>query len=273
MMSNNFSTFRVNVIRGTNQDDIIRGILGENNAIFGLAGNDTIFGGQTVPGRKTANLLYGGKGNDQMFGGRGNDTLVGGDGNDFLQSGKGNDLLFGDKGNDVFFGQEGNDTLFGGDGDDFLRGQGRNEFPDGNDYIVGGRGNDRLIGDRGNDILVGVDDSIGVSNAGLGEIDVLTGDQDQDRFVLGDRDEVFYNDNNPNSSGVQDYARITDFQTNIDTIQLKGSASDYVLDNSFTLNGRSGTGIFLNEENQELIGFAQGVNNLNINSGDFLFVS
>ena len=267
-MTNNFGTFQVNVIRGTNQDDLIRGLLGRDNAIFGLAGNDTLFGGQTGN-----DLLYGGKGNDQMFGGMGRDTLVGGDGNDFLQTGRGNDLLFGGKGNDIFFGQEGSDTLSGGDGDDFLRGQGRNEFPDGNDYITGGRGNYRLIGDRGNDILVGVDDSPGVSNAGLGEIDVLTGNQDQDRFVLGDRDEVFYNDNNPNSSGVQDYARITDFQTNIDTIQLKGSASDYVLDNSFTLNGLSGTGIFLNEENPELIGFAQGVNNLSINSSDFRFIA
>ncbi|MGK7895095.1 MAG: hypothetical protein AB4372_16105 [Xenococcus sp. (in: cyanobacteria)] len=37
-------------------------------------------------------------------------------------------------------------------------------------------------------------------------------------------------------------------------------------------NNLSGTGIFLNEEVEELIGFAQGVNHLNLNSGDFRFV-
>ncbi|MGK7892735.1 MAG: calcium-binding protein [Xenococcus sp. (in: cyanobacteria)] len=148
-MSNNFSTFRVHVIRGTNQDDRIRGIECKNNSIFGLAGDDTLTG------------------------------------------------------------RSGNDLLYGGDGRDLL---------------VGDRGNDQLFGNQGNDTLIGADDSRDDSLAGDGEIDRLTGNQGRDRFVLGDRQEVFYNDDNPNSSGVQDYALITDFQTNVDTIQLKGSA-------------------------------------------------
>ena len=116
----------VNVIYGTNGDDILYGTP-ENDLIYGLSGNDFLIG----------------------LGG--NDILIGGDGNDIIEGGVGYDVLLGDAGNDVLFGGTGNDLLCGGPGEDSLEGE------VGDDSLCGGAGVDALLGGPGNDRLYHVD--------------------------------------------------------------------------------------------------------------------
>lgn len=66
-------------------DDRLGGYADCVNRIAGLAGNDTLSGGNL------ADLLDGGAGDDSLLGGDGNDTLIGGEGNDTLQGGNGSD--------------------------------------------------------------------------------------------------------------------------------------------------------------------------------------
>jgi hypothetical protein len=88
---------------------------------------------------------------------------------------------------------------------------------------------------------------------------------------------AFYNDQNSSTSGLGDYAVITDFQFNQDVIQLAGTASDYILQSSPISLGTTAadTGIYLkNSGVDELIGIVQdvSVSSLNLNSNSFTFV-
>ncbi|WP_293127991.1 hypothetical protein [Microcoleus sp. bin38.metabat.b11b12b14.051] len=79
--------FYQNEIKGTDGNDIMTGILGNNIALKGRSGND---------------ILSGNNGNDKLEGGKGQDTLDGGAGNDILEGGKGKDILTGGMGSDLF---------------------------------------------------------------------------------------------------------------------------------------------------------------------------
>ncbi|MDQ2097888.1 MAG: hypothetical protein QQW96_09605 [Tychonema bourrellyi B0820] len=79
--------FYENEIKGTDSDDNLTGILGNNIALKGSKGND---------------ILTGSNGNDKLEGGKGFDTLSGGAGNDILDGGKGKDILTGGMGLDLF---------------------------------------------------------------------------------------------------------------------------------------------------------------------------
>jgi Ca2+-binding RTX toxin-like protein len=92
-------------IAGTNSDDALRGVAGENNNIAGNGGNDTL------AGRGKSDLVLGGQGNDVVKGANGHDTLFGGSGDDTLNGGNGADWLSGDRGNDILIGGNGNDTF------------------------------------------------------------------------------------------------------------------------------------------------------------------
>jgi Ca2+-binding RTX toxin-like protein len=118
--------------------------------------------------------------------------------------------------------------------------------------VQGTAGSDRLTGSPGNDILVGIIPS--QRNPGTGEIDLLTGSQGADTFVLGDKNSAFYV-----GAGGQDYALIQDFSPQEgDIIQLKGSASEYVL-GSVSTDPTTGTGIFLASDPNELVGAIAGI--------------
>ena len=95
------------LIFGTDRDDLLEGIPGEDDVIRAYDGHDT---------------LNGLDGNDTLVGNRGDDTLDGGDGADTLWGGKDADLLHGRAGSDRLEGGFGADTLHGGEDDGYFRG-------------------------------------------------------------------------------------------------------------------------------------------------------
>ena len=72
---------------------------------------NALAGTQTLTGTTSADVLYGGGGNDNISGLAGNDTLAGGSGNDTLLGGDGNDILTGGLGDDILTGGNGHDTF------------------------------------------------------------------------------------------------------------------------------------------------------------------
>lgn len=188
--------------------------------------------------------LSGTANNDNLAGGAANDTISGGGKNDKITGGDGNDFLLGDSDSDILNGGRGNDSVFGG------------------------TGGDRVFGDEGDDVLTGADVAVG---RGFSEIDPLTGGVGSDRFVLGATQGTFYSDANISSSGIGDYALITDFNALEDTIQLSGSKSSYSLGES-PIGLAAGTAIFLNESLPELIAIVQGSTSLSLSANYFVTV-
>ncbi|MET3432234.1 Ca2+-binding RTX toxin-like protein [Herbaspirillum seropedicae] len=109
---------------GTAGNEYWTGLRDQSNRMNGMAGNDSLSGGQL------ADTIDGGDGNDNLYGYAGSDTLIGGDGNDFLNGDAGEDTLSGGKGNDRLRGEAGNDTYF------FNQGDGVDTISDG-DYVDG----------------------------------------------------------------------------------------------------------------------------------------
>ena len=268
-------------LNGAAGDDSLAGGTG-NDILIGDTGNDTLDGGTGI------DILNGGVGDDTYIIDSLKDTIVEAtnSGTDSVQSfvtytlganlenlkllgskainGTGNSLnnfLFGNSLNNTLNGRAGNDILDGNFGNDILNGE------DGNDRLQGGPGNDVLNGGAGNDILIGVYPG-SVLPPGLGEIDNLTGGAGADTFVLGDAENVFYDDNNKTNPGFADLATINDFNPSQDKIQLKGTPQDYRLQ---AVGGN--TRIFSKQpgEADEIIGIVQGRNNLTLDSDDFLF--
>lgn len=155
------------------------------------------------------------------------DVINGLNEDDIILANAGNDLIFAHGGNDTVHAGEDNDTVYGGLGDDYIHGNAGDDalFGDqGNDILLGDAGNDTLNGGAGNDELYGA--QLDSMNPGTGEVDVLTGGEGADIFVLGVR-------NNPAhfyvGNGISDRAQITDFNANEDVAQLQGSISDYFM--------------------------------------------
>ena len=214
----------------------------DDNTINALAGNDTI-----RAGGGDDNVLGSG-GADRLFGQNGNDTLNGGASNDRLIGGNNRDSLIGGNGNDVLNGGNGNDTLIGGNN---------------RDALIGGNGNDVLNGGNGKDTLTGVNpDSI---TPGFEEVDILRGNGGVDLYVLGNELTSFYVGNRN-----ADRAVIQGFEVGVDEIQLFGTPSDYLLQQ--TNNGS--TRILENTGSpRDLVGVVQGVTALNLLDSDtFSFV-
>jgi Ca2+-binding RTX toxin-like protein len=82
----------------------------------GSLGDASLSTNQTVSGTATANLIFGGSGNDTLSGLAGDDVLTGNAGKDRLDGGDGNDTLIGGPGADILVGGAGADlfqyTLF-----------------------------------------------------------------------------------------------------------------------------------------------------------------
>ncbi|CAD5958393.1 Mucin-3A [Planktothrix agardhii] len=259
-------------INGTAGNETLAGAKG-NDVLNGDGGNDVLKGGDgndILNGDGGNDKLTGQLGDDGLSGGIGNDTLSGGVGNDSLSGGADNDKLNGNAGNDLLNGDAGNDTLSGGVGNDKLSGGADNDKLNGNagnDLLNGDAGKDTLNGGDGDDTLIGVDSTS--ATPGKEEIDVLTGGQNKDRFVLGDSSQAYYKD-----TGSGDYALISDFKLNNDTIQLYGSASNYQLQSRYSLSGNTGTAIWLTTSgSKELIAIVKADKTLNLtDSKAFSFV-
>jgi hypothetical protein len=99
----------------------------------------------------------------------------------------------------------------------------------------GTTGNDTIIGGVGNDRIAGVLAS-GATSANLGrrQIDVLTGGLGADTFLLGDARGVFYDDGSAGNLGNADYARITDFTSGVDKLQLRNGRYFTTVSNGVT---------------------------------------
>jgi Ca2+-binding RTX toxin-like protein len=251
-------------IQGTAGSDTIFG-LGGNDTISGFDGDDSLFGNEgsdSVLGDAGNDTIFGNEGLDSLYGGVGNDTIFGSVGSDFLDGESEDDVLFGNEDNDTINGNIGDDRIFGGKGFDFiignlgndsLRGDLGNDQIEGgadNDLIFGGRendllrgdaGDDSLSGDLGNDTLFGGDGNDLLVGAGRGsgsnEIDIFTGGNGQDRFILGNTNTSFYS-----GGGLNDYAVINDYADNQDRIVVYGG-DGVVLGPAPTSIGVNGTTI------------------------------
>ncbi|MEO1669896.1 MAG: hypothetical protein AAFR77_03775 [Cyanobacteria bacterium J06631_2] len=217
---------RVGILKNIPQD------LTLDNSAFVFLGQPPVTMPQTITGQATPynDEIVGTAGDDRIAGQSGDDTITGGDGNDFLDGEDSGDSLFGNNGNDTLYGRNNNDFLFGGDGEDLLDGgnnQDQLKGDSGNDSLFGGTDNDRLEGGSGNDTLYGANPNN--FEVQLGEQDTLVGGAGQDLFILGDENQLYYNDRNSGTEGSTDYAFIEDFNPGQDQIQLKGDRNNYSL--------------------------------------------
>lgn len=191
-----------------------------------------------IQGTSASDYLFGNATNDRIFAAAGDDVLFGG---------AGDDRLYGQDGADSLFGQAGSDRLYGGDG---------------NDSLSGYTGNDILVGGAGNDVINGAgfayDDFTGPQSFGDGDIDTLTGGTGSDTFQLWGGSarggvNVYYD-----SGSTSDYALISDFNTNEDSIALASNFT-YSLGASPS-NLPTGTAIYLDKGGtNELIAVLQNV--------------
>ncbi|MFN6399407.1 MAG: DUF4347 domain-containing protein, partial [Planctomycetota bacterium] len=121
-----------NVLIGNKGDDLMVGS-DESDYLDGGNGNDTLYSDGKHSGTSsstvTADIVYGGAGDDSLFGNTGDDSLVGGAGNDKLAGGVGSDTVDGGDGNDTLINMEDGkpedyDLLNGGKGADTYKFQG-----------------------------------------------------------------------------------------------------------------------------------------------------
>ncbi|GBD51499.1 hypothetical protein BGM30_05920 [Microcystis aeruginosa NIES-298] len=288
------------ILNGGSEDDYLDGGAG-SDTIDGGSGNDRLYldysaqitpititytdtqvvtsgVGDTFKAIEGINLLSGsGADNLNFIASSLNSNIQGGGGNDFIALGSGNDFLYGQDGNDTLNAGGGRDRLEGGDGDDLISG---GAGDDGDDYdwqnnfgLYGGDGNDTLNGEAGNDELYGGNnnDTLQGTNNGIGEQDYLQGGTGNDRFILADTTNTFYDDGNRTLPGTSDYATIADFNTTDDIIQLRGSSGDYLL----SVSG-SNTNLYINKpgtEPDELIAVINNQTALSLTASYFSYVS
>ncbi len=154
--------------------------------------------------------------------------------------------------------QDKSGTLFGGSADDVLKKNlGNISGESGNDLLTGGTGNNVLQGGLGNDTLVG---SMG--------LDTFIGGVGQDQFMLASGTNLFYDDKNQNTAGLQDFVIIKDFNLFEDKITLLGSASNYLLQST---SDQLSTEIWSRQSTNDLIAVLDQVKLNNFNQG-FAFI-
>jgi Ca2+-binding RTX toxin-like protein len=251
---------------GGGGNDLLNGDAGDDYFTSDEGNNDTINGGAGGD-RYHADYSYGSSGLTMTYDTAGSGTITVGTETDTFTSiesfdgFKGtdyNDVIFGGTAVEQLYGREGNDTISGNAGSDYIYGE------NGNDVLNGGDGYDDLYGGNGNDTLQGTD-------GGTGESDYLVGGSGSDRFILADTTKTFYDDGLTATEGTSDYAEIAGFSTIDDTIQLRGSSSDYLL----TVSG-STTKLYINKpgnEADELIAYISNQTALSLTASYFSYVS
>jgi hypothetical protein len=131
-------------------------------------------------------------------------------------------------------------------------------------------------GRNGNDILIGFDP--GAEPSDLFSIDELTADEQErtllnngeDVFILGDWHKPYYDDLATEDFGVAQYAVITDFQPELDTIRLHGTEEDY-----FLAEDEGTTSLFLHQPgtNPDLIAIISNASDLSLGASYFDFAA
>ena len=172
----------------------------------------------------------------------GPDNITGTPGNDNIDALGGDDVVKGLAGDDLLLGNDDNDRLIGNQGEDIL---------------MGGAGNDTILGGQGDDDLIGVNPNS--TTPGLGERDILRGQDDSDRFILGDTNAIYYIGN-----GNADKAIIRDFELGIDTVVLPGNFEDYIV----RVNNEGST--IIRDSSRDLIAI---VRNAALTESDFEFIT
>ena len=263
-----------NVITGSNGNETLRGLDGDDTLIA------DVVGGGTGSSYHQNDTLYGGNGNDTLYAVFGNDTLYAEAGWDTLYSGNGNDRLDGGNGRDTasyanaaagvtvslaiagaqdtggagvdtlvaieqLVGSAFDDTLLAGVDATMLWGGA------GHDTIVGGAGSDYLFGEDGNDTIDGSEgwDQL---HGGDGD-DVMSGGNGGDLFRGGLGNDTIY------GGAGTDRAYLDD-----------GDDTAWGGDDNDLLNGQSGADSLHGENgDDELVG-AAGNDRLDGGAGDDL---
>ena len=177
------------VARGGAGDDTLLAVYGDQQGLYGEAGNDTIKVGPNYGGDNGFNggpgidtLDYSAVGTDLvlqngyvgsyfLYNGVANPTgdvdnvsqfenFTSGSGNDYIYGTAGANVIKGNGGNDVVYAGGGDDKVYGGAGADALYGEAGNDFLQGdagNDFLSGGTGADSLNGNDGNDVFYSKD--------------------------------------------------------------------------------------------------------------------
>lgn len=263
----------------------------EDQLLDGGAGNDTLYGRSKnsgyFPGRSS---MFGGSGEDLIIGGgyidagEDNDLVYasgyyvirGGDGHDTIHAiSKDDSGIHGDNGNDHIFvtAQGGGTAATGGTGDDILT-EISSPANHNDSSFSGGFGNDTIRGGR--ELFGGNFDD---NHSTINTIDTLIGTTGTNYFYLGNYSQRtqsnvrFYDDEDPWTLGLNDYALIQEFNEFEDEIVLAGSIHDYQLGTFSGPNNISGTGVYIKPGVSgvygELITVIQDTYNLEINADYF----
>jgi Ca2+-binding RTX toxin-like protein len=228
-----------------------------------LTGTGNSFG----VGTDAANVLTGNAGENLLIAGAGNDTVNGGGARDAIFGEAGDDVLNGDAGIDYIVAGIGNDTLDGGADADEMYGQ------DGDDIMRGGASfsTDIMVGGLGNDTIYG--------NSGLGDYDLLYGNEGNDIFYVDTPDDLVFEQLNEgidtvyadiNGAGFYLYDHIENLILLDDTPfgvgnsldnRITGSATgNYLLGGrgNDTLNGAGGNDVLFGETGNDIFVFTSG---------------
>jgi serralysin len=157
-------------------------------------------------------------------------------------------------GNDIVTGSAGDDVIYAGSVDNPIGGYTTIGGDGGNDSIIGGSGVD------GFNYLSGTNDTL----LGIGEHDTLIGGNGGfNYFYLGGDQSYYVGD------GDADYATISNFNPDIDAIQLAGSPADYEIEFANSLNS-----VYkITNIGRDLIGKITYSSALDINSPYFNFLN
>ncbi len=131
-----------------------------------------------------------------------------------------------------------------------------------------------IYGRVGNDTFLGLQPL--TPSPGQTQNDLFLGDlaiedptyrQWSDTFILGDSTQAYYDNGNPQTFGLNDFASIVDFNPAQDFIQLHGTSNDYQLVNL----GFGEALLQQNETGLDVIGFFLGNSNLSLGGDYFLY--
>lgn len=170
-----------------------------NSYVYGEGNDDSISGSRLTTNNDN---LYGDDDDDTIHGLAGGDTIHGGDSywGDVLYGNDGADYIYGDGGDDIIYAGDGNDYAYGDDGSGTLSGDGKNhiEGGDGADHLYGGPYTDSLCGQFGDDVLDG-NDGTGYLYGGAATGDTVTGGVNTD-YCDANPPETTYNCENVQST-------------------------------------------------------------------------